>query len=216
MEHFHQNDDGEEDEREGAAHQTALIRSEPVGVGQPKGGSRAKQIGQRCISIGFQGFRCIWKQLEEHPIVPGHLGVKHARLPSEQAVQSGHRNAALGRKRRGRYALQLLVGHVGRVTKRAEDAGGFRYGPHGEVDLHTDFACGRRHLWSPDLIQMFQGAGRLGRTIRAIHAQNGPGDFVLAGGLGHDFGLEDRAPNGHLGRRWRRFIHRLGRWLDRR
>ena len=60
---------------------------DPVGAGrsrQPKGGSRAKQIGQRCISIGFQGFRCIWKQLEEHPIVPGHLGVKHARLPSSR------------------------------------------------------------------------------------------------------------------------------------
>ena len=216
VEHLHENDEGEEDEREGAAHQTALIRSEPVGVGQPKGGSRAKQIGQCCIPIGFQGFRCIRKQLEEHPVVPGHLGIKHARLPSKQAVQSGHRDAALGRKRSGRDALQLLVGHVGRVTKRAEDASGFRHGPHREVDLHANFASGGRHLRGPNLIQMLQGAGRLGRTIRAIHAQNGPGDFVLAGGLRHDFGLKNRAPNGHLSCRWRRFIHRLGRWLDRR
>ena len=145
MEHFHQNDDGEEDEREGAAHQTALIRAEAVGVGQPKGRSRDKQIGQRCIPVGFQSFRRIRKQLEEDPIVSGHLGVQHARLPSKQAVQAGHRDAAFVRKRRGRDALQLLVGHVGRVPKRAEDAGGFRHGPQ-RGRFAPNFACGRRHL----------------------------------------------------------------------
>ena len=214
VEHLHQDDDWEKGKREGTTHQTTLIWSETIRVRQSKARSRTKQVRQRLVTVGFEGIRHIGKQLQQHAVISRDFSVKHTRLPSEQAVQSCHWDAASGCQRRGRYALQLLMRDVGSVPEGAKNACCFSHGSHGEVDVHADFARGRGNLRGPNLVQMLQSTGGLGRTIRAIHAQDGPGDLVLTGGFGHDFSFQDRSANRYLRRRWRRFSVSFARGFD--
>lgn len=192
MKHLHEDHDGKEGEGKGSAHQTALVRAKPVRIGQPEAGGRSKQIGQRRVPVGLQAFRRVRKQLEEHAVVPGDLGVQHAWLLPEQTVQTCHRHPPLGRQRGRRHALQLLVRYVWSMPEGPENTGRFRNGSHGQVNLYTNFSGGGRNLWGPDLIQVFQSASGFGCTIWAIHAQQRPSDLVLPCCLCDDFGLEHR------------------------
>ena len=51
-----------------------------------------------------------------------------------------------------------------------ENAGRFRNGSHGQVNLYTNFSGGGRNLWGPDLIQVFQSAGTWMHNL-GVHAQ---------------------------------------------